>query len=315
MKDLISIDQLSLENIHDIHRLAQKFYKSSPIACPVRSRIFKFFCGQNLPLKGKILINFFFENSTRTRTSFEIAAKRMGAEVVNIDVSLSSLKKGESIIDTVKTINAMNPDFVALRHNSSGICEVLKKHIFAPLINAGDGTNEHPSQALLDSFVILQHKKKFENLRVTICGDVLHSRVARSNIKLLKKVGCEVRVVTPPTLITSQYREWLKENWNIEVFENLQQGIQGADVIMMLRIQQERMLGCYIPSLSEYFKVFGLTHEKLKFAKSDVLVLHPGPINRDVEISSSLADDKKFSLILDQVEAGVAVRQAILQLL
>ncbi len=315
MKDLISIDQLSLENINDIHRLAQKFYKSSTSSCSIKSRFSNFFFGQNLPLKDKILINFFFENSTRTRTSFEIAAKRMGAEVVNIDVSLSSLKKGESIIDTVKTINAMRPDFVALRHNSSGICKILKQYISAPLINAGDGTNEHPSQALLDSFVILQHKKKLENLRVTICGDVLHSRVARSNIKLLSKFGCKIRVVTPPTLITSQYRNWLKENWNIEVFENLQQGIEGADVIMMLRIQQERMLGCYIPSLSEYFKVFGLSHEKLKFAKSDVLVLHPGPINRDVEISSSLADDDKFSLILDQVEAGVAVRQAILQLL
>ncbi len=315
MKNLVSIDQLSLENINDIHRLAKKFYKSSSIDCPIRSRISKFFCSQNLPLKGKILVNFFFENSTRTRTSFEIAAKRMGAKVVNIDISLSSLKKGESIIDTVKTINAMNPDFVVIRHNSSGICELLKKYISAPLINAGDGTNEHPSQALLDSFVILQHKKKLENLRVTICGDVLHSRVARSNIKLLKKVGCEIRVVTPPTLITSQYQNWLKENWDIEVFEDLQSGIKDADVIMMLRIQQERMLGCYIPSLSEYFKFYGLTHEKLKAAKPDVLVLHPGPINRDVEISSALADDEQFSLILEQVEAGVAVRQALLRFL
>jgi aspartate carbamoyltransferase catalytic subunit len=237
----------------------------------------------------------------------------MGAEVVNIDISLSSLKKGESIIDTAKTINAMKPDFVAIRHNSSGIVELLKKHISASLINAGDGTNEHPSQALLDSFVIKQHKKNLQNLKIAICGDVLHSRVARSNIKLLKKFGCEIRVITPPTLITYDYKNWLKENWNIEVFESLELGIANVDVVMMLRIQQERMLGCYIPSLTEYFKLFGLTHQKLKAAKPDVLVLHPGPINREVEISSALADDEKCSLILEQVESGVAVRQAILQ--
>ncbi len=301
MKDLISIDRLSLQDVNDIHKSAEKFFRKNP--------------NNNEDLDGKLLVNFFFENSTRTRTSFEIAAKRMGAKVVNIDISLSSLKKGESIIDTAKTINAMNPDFVAIRHNGSGICDVLKKYISASLINAGDGTNEHPSQALLDSFVILQHKKTLQNLKIAICGDVLHSRVARSNIKLLKKFGCEIRVITPPTLITCDYRNWLKEKWGVEVFESLLEGIAGVDVVMMLRIQQERMLGCYIPSLSEYFKLFGLTHEKLKAAKPDVLVLHPGPINRDVEISSALADDEKFSLILEQVEAGVAVRQSILKFL
>jgi aspartate carbamoyltransferase catalytic subunit len=300
MKDLISIDQLKLEDIQKIHDSAKKFFKNNQ---------------ENLSLSGKILVNFFFENSTRTRTSFEIAAKRMGAKVVNIDISLSSLKKGESIIDTAKTINAMNPDFVAIRHNSSGIVQLLKKYISASLINAGDGTNEHPSQALLDSFTILQHKKNLQNLKIAICGDVLHSRVARSNIKLLKKFGCEIRVITPPTLITHDYKNWLKENFGVEVFEELQEGIKGVDVVMMLRIQQERMLGCYIPSLLEYFKLFGLTHEKLKAAKPDVLVLHPGPINREVEISSALADDEKFSLILEQVEAGVAVRQALLHFL
>lgn len=301
MKDLISIDRLTLQDVNDIHKSAEKFFRKNP--------------NNGQDLDGKLLVNFFFENSTRTRTSFEIAAKRMGAKVVNIDISLSSLKKGESIIDTAKTINAMNPDFVAIRHNGSGICDVLKKYISASLINAGDGTNEHPSQALLDSFVILQHKKTLQNLKIAICGDVLHSRVARSNIKLLKKFGCEIRVITPPTLITCDYRNWLKEKWGVEVFESLAEGIAGVDVVMMLRIQQERMLGCYIPSLSEYFKLFGLTHEKLKVAKPDVLVLHPGPINRDVEISSALADDEKFSLILEQVEAGVAVRQAILKFL
>lgn len=301
MKDLISIDQISLEEINQIHQVAQGFFRN-----PQK---------QNQELAGKILVNFFFENSTRTRTSFEIAAKRMGAEVVNIDISLSSLKKGESIADTAKTINAMNPDFVAIRHNSSGIVHLLKKYISASLINAGDGTNEHPSQALLDSFTILQHKKNLRGLKIAICGDVLHSRVARSNIKLLQKFGCEVRVITPPTLITNHYKNWLKENFNVEVFENLEVGISGVDVVMMLRIQQERMLGCYIPSLSEYFKIFGLTHQKLKSAKADVLVLHPGPINREVEISSALVDDEKFSLVLEQVEAGVAVRQALLKFL
>lgn len=300
MKDLISIDQLSPNDINEIHNSAKNFFRQDEA---------------NLSLNGKILVNFFFENSTRTRTSFEIAAKRMGAEVINIDISLSSLKKGESIIDTAKTINAMNPDFVAIRHNSSGIVHLLKKYINASLINAGDGTNEHPSQALLDSFTILQHKKSLQNLKVAICGDVLHSRVARSNIKLLKKFGCEIRVITPPTLIPFNYKNWLKENFDIEVFTELEKGIADVDVVMMLRIQQERMLGCYIPSLSEYFKLFGLTHEKLKSAKPNVLVLHPGPINREVEISSALADDDKVSLILEQVEAGVAVRQALLKFL
>ncbi len=311
MKDLISIDQLSVSDIKQIHDLAKSFFRNDDLKRSFANAQ----DDKNFSLSGKILVNFFFENSTRTRTSFEIAAKRMGAEVVNIDISLSSLKKGESIIDTAKTINAMNPDFVAIRHNSSGILNILKKYIPASLINAGDGTNEHPSQALLDSFTILQHKESLQNLKVAICGDVLHSRVARSNIKLLKKFGAEIRVITPPTLMPFEYKSWLKEQFDVTVFDNLESGIKDADVVMMLRIQQERMLGCYIPSLSEYFKIFGLTHEKLKAAKPDVLVLHPGPINRDVEISSDLADDEKFSLILEQVEAGVAVRQSILQFL
>jgi len=299
-RDLISIDQLSLSEINDIHQLAKKYFSKQKV---------------RNDLSGKLLVNFFFENSTRTRMSFEIAASRMGASVVNLDISLSSLKKGESIIDTAKTINAMRPDFVAIRHNSSGIVGLLKNYIDASLINAGDGTNEHPSQALLDSFVIKQHKDDLKNLEIAICGDVLHSRVARSNIKLLKKFGAKVRVITLPTLMPSDYKKWLQEKWQINVFENLAQGIEGADVIMMLRIQQERMLGCYIPSLAEYANLFGLTHEKLRFAKPDVLVLHPGPINRDVEISAALADDKNISLILEQVEAGVAVRQSLMRFL
>lgn len=306
MKDLISIDQLSIQDVNEIHALAEGFFQNNKPKSPASSQ-------DKQILNGKILVNFFFENSTRTRTSFEIAAKNMGAKVVNIDVSLSSLKKGESIIDTAKTINAMNPDFVVLRHNSSGIIDLLKQHISASLVNAGDGTNEHPTQALLDLFVIKKHKKNLKNLRIAICGDVLHSRVARSNIKLMKKFGCEINVITPPTLVTNDYKDWMKEKWDIEVFESLEEGIKDVDVIMMLRIQRERMLGCYIPSLSEYFNIFGLTRERLKLAKPDAIILHPGPVNREVEISSELVDDQNVSLILEQVEAGVAVRQAILK--
>ena len=299
-KDLISIDNLTIDNINEIHDLALQFFQKPNLTPEVTN---------------KILVNFFFESSTRTRSSFEIAAKRIGIRVVNIDVSLSALKKGESIIDTAKTINAMNPDFVAIRHNSSGIVALLKKYISASLINAGDGTNEHPSQALLDSFIIKQHKGDLSKLKIAICGDVLHSRVARSNIKLLHKFGAKVTVITPPTLMIKDYKEFLKDNYDIEVFEKLEEGVKDADVIMMLRIQRERMLGCYIPSLSEYFKDYGLSYDKLKFAKKDTIVLHPGPVNRDVEICSDLVDDKETCLILKQVEAGVAVRQALLKFL
>jgi aspartate carbamoyltransferase catalytic subunit len=299
-RDLISIDQLTIDDINKIHEQAEEFFKNPH----------KHF----LDLKDKVLINFFFENSTRTRMSFEAAAKRMSVKVISLDVAVSSLKKGESISDTAKTINAMRPDFVVIRHNSSGIVSLLKEYIDASLINAGDGTNEHPTQALLDSFVIKKQKKKIAGLKIAICGDVLHSRVARSNIKLLTKMGAEINVITPPTLMPRDYQKWLAEKWKIKVFNSLEEGIKNVDVVMMLRIQQERMLGCYIPSLAEYFKTFGLTHEKLKLAPN-AIVLHPGPINRDVEISSALADDKNVSMILQQVEAGVAIRQSILKFL
>ena len=219
------------------------------------------------------------------------------------------------MIDTAKTINAMRPDFVAIRHNASGIVELLSQYIDASVINAGDGTNEHPSQALLDAFTIQQNKGRIKDLEIAICGDVLHSRVARSNILLLSKLGAKIRLIMPPTLIAHGFEAWVKNNWGIKVYQSLSDGIKDVDVIMMLRIQQERMLGCFIPPLAEYYKLFGLDHHKLKLAKKDVIVLHPGPINRDVEISSDLADDEKFSLILNQVEAAVAVRQAILEFL
>jgi aspartate carbamoyltransferase catalytic subunit len=302
-KNLISIKSLSAQDIELILSNSQTHFIHN------QKKLI------NTILQGKILVNFFFENSTRTRTSFEIAAKNLGAEVVNIDISLSSLKKGESLIDTAKTINAMLPDFVAIRHNASGIVELLSKYIDASVINAGDGTNEHPSQALLDAFTIRQNKGQIKGLEIAICGDVLHSRVARSNILLLSKLGAKIRLIMPPTLIANGFEDWVKNNWGIKVYQSLEAGIKDVDVIMMLRIQQERMLGCFIPSLSEYYKLFGLDHQKLKLAKKDVIVLHPGPINRDVEISSDLADDERFSLILNQVEAGVAVRQAILEFL
>jgi len=302
-KNLLSIKHLSTQEIEQILSNSQTHFIHN------QKRLI------NTALQGKILVNFFFENSTRTRTSFEIAAKNLGAKVVNIDISLSSLKKGESLIDTAKTISAMRADFVAIRHNASGIVELLSKHINASVINAGDGTNEHPSQALLDAFTIRQNKGCIEGLEIAICGDVLHSRVARSNIFLLSKLGAKIRLIMPPTLITAGFEDWVKNNWGIKVYQSLEVGIKNVDVIMMLRIQQERMASCFIPSLGEYYKLFGLDHQKLKLAKKDVIVLHPGPINRDVEISSDLADDRNFSLILNQVEAGVAVRQAILEFL
>jgi aspartate carbamoyltransferase catalytic subunit len=300
MRDLISIDQLEISDIEEIFSLSNYFFDNP-------SQHFD-------DLKNKILVNFFFENSTRTRMSFEIAGKRMGAKVINLDISLSSLKKGESIIDTAKTINAMHPDFVAIRHNSSGIVESLKKYLDCSLINAGDGTNEHPSQALLDFFIIKKYRQNLADLKIAICGDVLHSRVARSNIKLLSKFGCKISVVSPPTLITFGYKEWLAKNYQVTVFDNLSEGIKNADIIMLLRIQQERMASSFIPSMGEYFNLFGLNHDKIKLANKP-LIMHPGPINRGVEISSDLADDPAVSLILPQVSAGVSVRQAILKFL
>jgi aspartate carbamoyltransferase catalytic subunit len=302
-KNLISIKDLSDRDLDLIFSNSKKHFTNN------QNRVF------TDSLKGKTLINFFFENSTRTRTSFEIAAKNLGAGVINIDISLSSLKKGETIIDTAKTINAMNPDFVAIRHNASGIVNLLKQHIDAAVINAGDGTNEHPSQALLDAFTIMQNKGSVKGLEIAICGDILHSRVARSNLILLHRLGANIRLIMPPTLLIKDFENWVNKKWGIKIYQKLEDGIKNADVIMMLRIQQERMLGCFVPSTAEYYHLFGLDHHKLLLAKKDAIVLHPGPINREVEISSALADDKNFSLILNQVEAGVAVRQSILEFL
>jgi aspartate carbamoyltransferase catalytic subunit len=261
-------------------------------------------------LRGLTQINLFFENSTRTRTSFELAGKRLGADVINMSVAHSSVKKGETLLDTAMTINAMNPDFIVVRHPESGAVQLLAEKVNCAVINAGDGTHEHPTQALLDALTIRQHKGSIEGLKVAICGDVSHSRVARSNILLLNTMGAEVRIIAPATLMPSQ-----AATLGATPYYDMREGIRDCDIIMMLRIQMERMEGPYIPSIREYFEFFGLDEKKLSLAKPDALVMHPGPINRGVEICTELADDINRSVILDQVEMGVAVRQAVLELL
>jgi len=308
MKGLITIDQLNKEQVLEIFSRAQE--NLTRLRNSNQSSI-----KNNNHSKTKTLINLFFENSTRTRTSFEISAHLLDFKIINFDVNNSSIKKGESIIDTAKTINAMNPDFIVTRHESSGFAELFSKNIDCHLINAGDGTNEHPTQALTDAFTILQHKKTLTGIKIAICGDILHSRVAHSNIKLLKKFGANISLATPATLISNQYEKWLIDRFQIKIFKNIESAIQDADVVMMLRIQQERMSGCYIPSLGEYFNNFGINHKKIILAKKDVIIMHPGPINREVEISSQIADDKKYSVILEQVESGIAVRKALLEFL
>jgi aspartate carbamoyltransferase catalytic subunit len=261
-------------------------------------------------LAGLTQINLFFESSTRTRTSFELAGKRLGADVVNMSVGASSIKKGETLIDTAMTLNAMHPDVLVVRHHESGAAALLARHVRCAVINAGDGSHEHPTQALLDALTIRRRKGRIAGLTVAICGDVLHSRVARSNILLLLALGARVRLVGPPTLLLDHVRDW-----GVEVLTDMRRGLEGADVVMMLRLQSERMQGSYVPSLREYFRYYGLTWEKLEAARSDALVMHPGPMNRGVEIDGVVADDIDRSAVLDQVEMGVAVRMAVLDAL
>jgi aspartate carbamoyltransferase catalytic subunit len=260
-------------------------------------------------LKGQTIVNLFFEPSTRTRTSFEIAAKRLGADVINVYTEHSSVKKGETLLDTVLTLNAMQVDAFVIRHQETGVPHFVAPVVRASIINGGDGTNEHPTQALLDALVMRRHKKTLQGLTVAICGDVAHSRVARSNIHLLNKFDCKVRVVAP--------QEWLPADVSklpVTVHDRLAEGIAGADVVMMLRIQRERMQDDDLMTESpDFFRNYGLNHQKLKAAKPDVVVMHPGPMNRDVEISSELADDPEYSVIREQVTAGVLVRMACLE--
>jgi len=260
-------------------------------------------------LRGRTQINLFFEPSTRTQASFELAGKRLGADVMNMSVGSSSVKKGETLIDTAATLNAMRPDIIIVRHHQAGAVHLLARKVDCSVVNAGDGAHEHPTQALLDALTIRRNKGRIEGLVVAICGDILHSRVARSNIVLLQALGARVRLVAPTTLLPAGI-----ERFGVEVFRDMRQGLKDADIVMMLRLQRERMNGSFVPSVKEYFRYYGLDGEKLGFAKPDALVMHPGPMNRGVEISSEVADGAR-SLIQEQVEMGVAVRMAVLEAL
>jgi aspartate carbamoyltransferase catalytic subunit len=297
-RHLLGIEGLSAQDISFLLDLAEAAIEVSRQVEKKRST-----------LRGRTLINLFFEASTRTQSSFELAGKRLGADVMNMSVATSSVKKGETLIDTAMTLNAMRPDIIVVRHAQAGAVHLLAKKVDCAVVNAGDGAHEHPTQALLDALTIRRNKGRIEGLTVVICGDILHSRVARSNILLLSALGARVRVAGPSTLLPPGIGRM-----GVEVFRDMRAGLDGADIVMMLRLQRERMQGGYIPSAKEYFRFFGLDEAKLSYAKPDALVLHPGPINRGVEIDSSVADGPR-SLIREQVEMGVAVRIAVLEAL
>ena len=261
-------------------------------------------------LTGLTQINMFFENSTRTQASFELAGKRLGADVMNMAMQVSSLKKGETLIDTALTLNAMHPDLLVVRHPHSGAVDLLAQKVNCSVLNAGDGRHEHPTQALLDALTIRRAKGRLHRLSIAICGDIAHSRVARSNILLLQKMENRVRLIGPPTLMPAGISDF-----GVEVFDDMAEGLRDVDVVMMLRLQRERMDGGFIPSEREYYFRYGLDAEKLSFAKPDAIVMHPGPMNRGVEIDGEIADDINRSVIQDQVEMGVAVRMAVMDLL
>ena len=297
-KDLLGIEDLSIEEINFILETAESFKEIS-------KRDIK-----KVPtLRGKTVINLFFEPSTRTRTSFEIAAKRLSADAINIASAISSVTKGETLIDTAKNLQSMNPDVIVIRHSSAGAPHLVAKNVSASVINAGDGAHEHPTQALLDFLTIKENKGKFEGLKTAIIGDITHSRVARSDSIGLTKLGAKVVLAGPPTLIPKKV-----ENYGVDITCNIREAVADADVIIMLRIQLERFKQANIPSIREYSAFYGLSKEVLKFAKKDVIIMHPGPLNRGVEISSDVADGD-YSVILEQVENGAAVRMAILYLL
>ncbi len=297
MKDLVGIKELSKDDIELILNTASSFRD-------VLKRDIK-----KVPaLRGKTVVNLFFEPSTRTKTSFELAEKRLSTDVLNFSVPTSSVVKGESLFDTVKTIEAYGVDFIVIRHSSSGVPHFIAKNVDASVINAGDGINEHPTQALLDAFSIVEKKGSLSGLKIAIVGDILHSRVAKSNIYLFSKFGANVRLIGPPTLIPDM------SDYNVEVFYDMDKGLKDVDVIMMLRIQMERQGKGFFPSTLEYFKNWGLDMKRLKFAKKDAIVMHPGPMNRGIEISSDVADSGQ-SIILEQVTNGLAVRMAVMYLL
>jgi aspartate carbamoyltransferase catalytic subunit len=297
-RHLLGIEGLSREEIIGLLDLSEEFVD-------LNRQIEK----KRASLRGRTQINLFFEASTRTQSSFELAGKRLGADVMNMAVSTSSVRKGETLIDTAMTLNAMHPDLLVVRHHASGAVELLAQKVDCAVINAGDGAHEHPTQALLDALTIRRNKGRIERLVVAICGDILHSRVARSNIILLNTLGARVRVVAPSTLLPPGI-----ERFGVEVCRDMREGLAGADIVMMLRLQRERMNGSFVPSVQEYFHYYGLDQKKLAYARPDALVMHPGPMNRGVEIDTAVADGAQ-SLIREQVEMGVAVRMAALEAL
>ena len=260
-------------------------------------------------LRGKTHITLFFEPSTRTHSSFELAGKRLGADVMSMNITNSAIKKGETLIDTAMTLNAMHPDIIVVRHQDSGASNLLSQKVNCSVLNAGDGRREHPTQALLDALTIIEKKKKIEGLRIAICGDILHSRVARSNIFLLNMLGAEVNIVAPTNLMPKDI-----EKFGVKTFSNMKEGVKDCDIVMMLRLQNERMSSSFLSSNREYYEYYGLTPDKLEKAKKDAIIMHPGPMNRGIEIDTKLADDINKSVIKEQVELGVAVRMACLKI-
>ena len=295
---LLGIQNLSISKINEIINEAKSFIKLNRGSSKKLD-----------VLRGKTQINLFFEPSTRTQSSFDLAGKRLGADVMSMNIAHSAIKKGETLMDTAMTLNAMHPDIIVIRHQDSGAPNLLSQKVNCSVINAGDGRREHPTQALLDALTIINRKGKIDGLKIAICGDIKHSRVARSNIYLLNMLGARVNVIAPKTLLPESI-----EQLGVKAFTSMKKGLESCDIVMMLRLQNERMQGSFLPSKREYYEYFGLTPEKLKFAKKDALIMHPGPMNRGVEIDTKLADDINVSLVKEQVELGVAVRMACLKL-
>jgi len=297
-KHLLGIQDLSISDVNYILSEAKQFIKLN------RSENKKL----NV-LSGKTQINLFFEPSTRTQSSFELAGKRLGADVMSMNIVNSAIKKGETLIDTAMTLNAMHPNLIVVRHQDSGACNLLSQKVNCAVINAGDGRREHPTQALLDALTIIEKKEKIQGLRIAICGDILHSRVARSNIYLLNMLGAEVNIVAPTNLMPKNL-----EKFGVNKFSDMKKGLKDCDIVMMLRLQNERMNSSFLASNREYYEYYGLTPDKLDYAKNDALIMHPGPMNRGIEIDTNLADDINKSVIQEQVELGVAVRMACLKI-
>ena len=297
-KHLLGIQDLSINDINLILKESQSFIKLNQSK---NKRL-------NI-LTGKTQINLFFEPSTRTQSSFELAGKRLGADVMSMNMGNSAIKKGETLIDTAMTLNAMHPDIIVIRHQDSGACNLLSQKVNCAVLNAGDGRREHPTQALLDALTIINRKKKIEGLKIAICGDILHSRVARSNIYLLTMLGAEVNIVAPSNLMPKEI-----EKFGVNTFTDMKKGLMDCDIVMMLRLQNERMTSSFLSSNREYYEYYGLTPDKLDFAKPDAIIMHPGPMNRRIEIDTRLAEGINKSVVKEQVELGVAVRMACLKI-